>query len=82
MFISDSLAGKVVWIWGATSGLGEALAVELAKRGCKLVLSGFRGKELKEIRDKCLGNSYIAITYSIQHLIIMAPITTAADDMS
>lgn len=51
----DSLAGKVVWIWGATSGLGEALAVELAKRGCKLVLSGYRGKELKEIRDKCLG---------------------------
>ena len=82
MFISDSLAGKVVWIWGATSGLGEALAVELAKRGCKLVLSGYRGKELKEIRDKCLGNSYIAIANRLQHLTVKAPITTAADDMS
>lgn len=52
----DSLKGKVIWITGASSGIGEHIAIRLAKSGVKLVLSGRRKEELKRVKDKCLGN--------------------------
>lgn len=40
---------KVVWITGASSGIGEALALELAKREARLILSARREDELKRV---------------------------------
>lgn len=44
---------KVVWITGASSGIGEALAYAFAERGAKLVLSARREDVLSAVRSKC-----------------------------
>lgn len=46
-------AGKTVWITGASSGLGEALAHSFAKRGARLVLSARREARLHEVAKAC-----------------------------
>jgi len=48
--IYGSLAGKVVVITGASSGLGEALAHEFYKNGCQVVLCARRKNELDRVR--------------------------------
>ncbi len=48
-----SLANKVVWITGASSGIGEALAYELARKDCKLILSARRKEELERVKGNC-----------------------------
>lgn len=42
---------KVAWITGASSGIGEALAIALARQGTRLVLSARRSDELQRVAD-------------------------------
>ncbi|WP_109744172.1 SDR family oxidoreductase [Arcicella aurantiaca] len=44
-----NLKNKTVWITGASSGIGEALAYQFAKEGAKLVLSARRENELQRV---------------------------------
>jgi len=44
----QDLTGKIVWITGAGTGIGESGALKLAGAGCQIVLSG-RRKELLEL---------------------------------
>jgi short-subunit dehydrogenase len=48
-----SLSQKVVWITGASSGIGEALAYALAKKGTRLILSARRKEELDRVKGNC-----------------------------
>ena len=53
---SKAFMGKVVWITGASSGIGEELAYALAACGARLVLSARREGSLRRVLEKCKGN--------------------------
>ena len=44
----------VVWITGASSGIGEALAKQYVSQGDKLVLSARREAELQRVKEACI----------------------------
>jgi dehydrogenase/reductase SDR family protein 7B len=46
--------GHVVWITGASSGIGEATALAFAREGARLVLSSRRPEELERVRRACV----------------------------
>ncbi|GFT01001.1 hypothetical protein TNCV_4054081 [Trichonephila clavipes] len=52
--IREFLQGKVIWITGSSSGIGEYLSYELAHHGCKLILSGTSEERLNSVKLKCI----------------------------
>jgi short-subunit dehydrogenase len=52
---------KVVWITGASSGIGEHLAYALAEQGAKLILSSRNEKELQRVKNNCRHDADILI---------------------
>jgi short-subunit dehydrogenase len=53
---------KVVWITGASSGIGEELARQLDRAGAKLILSARNVEKLKELKDSLQNKE--------QHLVV------------
>ncbi len=57
------LKGKIVWVTGAGSGIGEAAALALAKEGATVVLTGRRREVLRSVADRIArsgGNAHVA----------------------
>ncbi len=48
-----SFSNKVVWITGASSGIGKALAMELSRQEALLILSSRNSKSLNEVQKSC-----------------------------
>lgn len=42
-----------IWITGASSGLGEALAIAFAKKGATIILSGRNEDKLEAVKEQC-----------------------------
>ena len=51
----------VVWITGASSGIGAELARQYSKRNINLILSARRAAVLLEVKESCMGHSKIQI---------------------
>ncbi|MDN5897117.1 MAG: SDR family NAD(P)-dependent oxidoreductase [Psychrobacter sp.] len=59
-----------IWITGASSGIGEALAIAFAKRGARIVLSGRDKNKLAAVKKRC--------KHSKKHIIVPFDIAEAA----
>jgi short-subunit dehydrogenase len=51
--------GKVAWVTGASSGIGEHLALGLSRRGAQLILSGRRIEALQRVAEAIGGEALI-----------------------
>lgn len=51
---------KVVWITGASSGIGEALVYAFSKQGAKVALSARREEELNRVAGACSTETMVA----------------------
>ncbi|XP_004530369.1 dehydrogenase/reductase SDR family member 7 [Ceratitis capitata] len=50
----SAMRGQVVWVTGASSGIGKAVALEMAKNGVRLVISSRREHLLDSLKRECL----------------------------
>lgn len=67
-----SYKNKVVWLTGASSGIGEALTYELSKRGARVIISSRRKEELEKVKGNC--------DAAVQSNIKILPLDLAASD--
>lgn len=52
--MAGEMSGKVIWVTGASTGIGAALAVESARLGARLVISARREQLLESVKEKCV----------------------------
>lgn len=50
----ERINGHVVWITGASSGIGRALAIRLAKAGVKVAISARSLENLNQVKQACI----------------------------
>lgn len=61
-----NFSNRVVWITGASSGIGAALAREFSRRGARIILSGRRREQLEELREACyLPDAHVIVPFDL-----------------
>ena len=62
---------KVVWITGASSGIGEELARQLDRAGAKLILSARNVEKLNELKE--------SLPYKDQHIVVQVDLSETSN---
>lgn len=57
-----SMQGKTVLVTGASSGLGRHIAITLARRGARLVITGLDADRLRQCHEALQGEGHVQIT--------------------
>jgi short-subunit dehydrogenase len=57
-----SMQGKTILVTGASSGIGQAIAIECARMGARLVISGRNADKLQETFDMLEGTGHEQIS--------------------
>ena len=65
-FARDHVKGKTIWITGASSGIGEELAVRCSELGARVVLSGRSLPNLERVKAKCVNpGSHVIVDFDV-----------------
>jgi dehydrogenase/reductase SDR family member 7B len=70
---------KVIWITGASSGIGEALAYGFSAAGARVILSSRRERELERVRQACANDGMVKVLpLDLEDMASLASKTAAA----
>ncbi len=72
------IAGKTVWITGASSGIGEALAKRFSDGGAHVILSGRRVEALANVARACRGDT-LELPFDVTDLDALPGIVATAE---
>ncbi len=75
------LWGKTVLITGATAGIGYATAIEFAKHGTNLILTGRRASRLEELKEKIQADYSVEVSIHAFDLLDEAQTTAFLDSL-
>jgi NAD(P)-dependent dehydrogenase (short-subunit alcohol dehydrogenase family) len=66
--VKFDLSSRRVWVTGASSGIGRAVAIEFARRGCSVALSARNRSTLEDVARECLGRRAIVVPLDVTDL--------------
>jgi short-subunit dehydrogenase len=70
----SGFSDKIIWITGASSGIGKALAIELSNQNAKLILSSRKNQELALVKKQCKNpNDVIIVALDLEDYTNLQP---------
>lgn len=65
--MSFTLKDKIVWVTGASSGIGQEIALQAAKSGATVVLSARSLDKLQQVRAKLPGEKHLCLPLDLEN---------------